>query len=68
MFVAPSRDPLSQPDLQKSLEITEVDELLEGKDPHDLWSLSLMSIPIHLEHAFTCPFDVQTPKAILCSG
>ena len=35
------------------------------------WSLSLMSVPrvpIPLEHALTCPFDVQTPKAILCSG
>ena len=31
----PSRDPLSQPDIQKSLEIIEVDKLLEGKDPHD---------------------------------
>jgi hypothetical protein len=30
--------------------------------------LSLMSVPIPLEHDFTCPVDVQTPKAILCSG
>jgi hypothetical protein len=40
----PSRDPLSQPYLQKSFEIIEVDELIEGKDPHDLSCTKMVAL------------------------